>query len=148
MARRTKTPQRPVSPFRLRKILILVVICVLFSAWVAIGKRGQPSSDRSLEQIVGPSLREGYEVLVPPDLPGPYQLLGTPIPMIGGGLGRVTAGGSTRTYDLPEQANRLYQCVNLATRDDRPTYAILYKDLPSQEEETKRLQDLLDNKEP
>lgn len=124
------------------------MICALFPAWIAIRERGQPSGYRSLEQIVAPSLHEGYEILVSPDLPGPYRPLGEGIPVVGGGVGRVTAGGTSRAYDLPEQANRRYLCVNLATRDDRPTYAVLYKDLPSQEEETKRLQDILDDKGP
>ena len=123
----------------------MLVICALFGAWIASGRRAGPPTHRDLEQIVSPSLQEGYEILVSPDLPGPYRPLGEGIPIIGGGLGRVTAGGTTRTYDLPDQANRVYLCINLATQDDRPTYAILYKDLPSQEEETKRLQDLLDN---
>jgi hypothetical protein len=147
VARRKKTPERPASPFRLRKILIVIGICAVFAVWIAMRERDQPSGYHSLKQIVAPSLQEGYAILEPPDLPGPYRPLGEGIPVIGGGLGRVTAGGKSRTYEMPEQANRLYLCINLATQDDRPTYALLYKDLPSQEEETRRLQEILDDKD-
>ncbi|HWB08469.1 MAG TPA: hypothetical protein VG826_04565 [Pirellulales bacterium] len=130
--------------------MILIVIGALCWAWITYERRVQPPSYRSFEQIVGLSLRNGYEILVSPDLPGPYRCLNIGV-VVGGGRGRVTAGGASRTYDLPNQAGREYLNIALATRDDRPTYAILYKDRPSPEEledQKKRLRDSLEDKGP
>ena len=148
--RRPTTPPGPAIRFRSRILLALALAAGMVYVWFTSGRQPQRADGRSLEEIAGDSMSQGFQILVSPDLPGPYRWLDTRV-LVGGGQGRVTAGGSTRTYTLPDQANREYLAVCLATRDDQPTYAILYRDPPDpeeQEREKKRLQELLENKGP
>ena len=152
MSRRKKPvdPPRPAIRFRSRILLVLAMAVGMVYVWFTSGRQGQQSEYKSLEQIVEPPRSEGFEIQDPPDLPGPYRWLDTKV-LSGGAQGRVTAGGTTRTYTLPDEANREYLVVCLATRDDQPTFAILYRDRPDadeREQEKERLRESLENQGP
>ena len=150
MSRRKQTePPRPVIRFRSRIVFVLVMAVGVVWVWFTNGRQGPQTEYRSLERIAEDPMSQGFRILEPPDLPGPYRWLDTKV-LFAGSQGRVTAGGTTRTYTLPDDdENREYLAVSLTTRDDKPTYAILYRDRPDpeqQEQEKKKLRESLENK--
>jgi hypothetical protein len=145
----TTTPQ-PAIRFRSRILFVLALAVGMVWVWLTSKPQVEPAEYRSLEEIAAESMSQGFEILESPDLPGPYRWLDTRV-LSAGAQGRVTAGGTTRTYTVPDQANREYLAVYLTTRDDRPTYALLARDKPDpekQEQEKKKLRESLENQGP